>query len=133
MLLTCAVTTVILSISSNFSSRPIFSFQSSVQTIIEQHPAATGTVFTAKKIRKYEEDEQNNENLALHQKNYKNLDDEKIGNIDAKLCDKWGVMTTISPASEAVRKFLYKPDWCVVVVGDLERPQVSTSEITLLI
>ena len=54
------------------------------------------------------------------------MDDEKIGNIDAKLCDKWGVMTTISPASEAVRKFLYKPDWCVVVVGDLEKPQVST-------
>ena len=118
-----------MSISSNFSSRPIFSFQSSVQTIIEQHPAATGTVFTAKKIRKYEEaEQQNNENLALHQKKYRNLDDEKSGNIDAKLCDKWGVMTTISPASEAVRKFLYKPDWCVVVVGDLELPQVSTTQ-----
>ena len=118
-----------MSISSNFSSRPIFSFQSSVQTIIEQHPAATGTVFTAKKIRKYEEaEQQNNENLALHQKKYRNLDDEKSGNIDANLCDKWGVMTTISPASEAVRKFLYKPDWCVVVVGDLELPQVSTTQ-----
>ena len=34
-------------------------------------------------------------------------------------CSKWGVVTTIfDPPSEAVRRFLYRKNWCVVVVGD---------------
>ncbi len=42
------------------------------------------------------------------------------------MCDKWGVMTTIvSPPPESVRRFLYMTEWCVVVVGDLDQPQVS--------
>lgn len=41
-------------------------------------------------------------------------------------CDNWGVMTTInSPPTEAVRRFLYKPDWCIVVVSDLNKPKVG--------
>ena len=43
-------------------------------------------------------------------------------------CTKWGVVTTIfaPPKQEAVRRFLYRKDWCVVVVGDKNRPKVST-------
>jgi hypothetical protein len=41
-------------------------------------------------------------------------------------CDKWGVMTTISsPPTEAVRRFFYKRDWCIVVVADLNKPKVK--------
>ena len=42
-------------------------------------------------------------------------------------CKKWGVVTTIyEPPSEAVRRFLYRKDWCLVVVGDRGKPkQVS--------
>jgi len=29
-----------------------------------------------------------------------------------------------SPPTEAVRRFFYKQDWCVVVVGDLNKPKV---------
>ena len=39
-------------------------------------------------------------------------------------CKKWGVVTTIFPPSESVRRFLYKDDWCIVVVADLNKPEV---------
>ena len=39
-------------------------------------------------------------------------------------CEKWGVVTTIFPPSESVRRFLYRKDWCVVVVGDKTKPKV---------
>ena len=41
-------------------------------------------------------------------------------------CTKWGVVTSIfaPPKQEAVRRFLYRKDWCVVVVGDKNKPQV---------
>ena len=38
-------------------------------------------------------------------------------------CEKWGVVTTIfEPPSEAVRRFMYRKDWCVVIVGDKGKP-----------
>ena len=44
-------------------------------------------------------------------------------------CTKWGVVTTIfpTPKQEAVRRFLYREDWCVVVVGDKNNPKVQSS------
>ena len=39
-------------------------------------------------------------------------------------CTKWGVVTTIFAPSESVRRFLYRHDWCVVVVGDQDKPKV---------
>ena len=41
-------------------------------------------------------------------------------------CTKWGVVTTIfaPPKQEAVRRFLYRKDWCVVVTGDKNKPEV---------
>ena len=43
-------------------------------------------------------------------------------------CTKWGVVTTIfsPPYQEAVRRFLYRTDWCIVVVGDKDKPKVSS-------
>lgn len=38
-------------------------------------------------------------------------------------CENWGVMTTIFSPSEAVRRFLYLHQWCLVIVGDLKSPQ----------
>ena len=40
---------------------------------------------------------------------------------------KWGVVTTIFKPSEAVRRFLYRKDWCVVIVGDENKPKVKCS------
>ena len=40
-------------------------------------------------------------------------------------CTKWAVVTTIfSPPQESVRRFLYRLDWCIVIVGDKSKPQV---------
>ena len=43
-------------------------------------------------------------------------------------CTKWGVVITIfaPPKQEAVRRFLYREDWCVVVVGDKNKPKVQS-------
>ena len=39
-------------------------------------------------------------------------------------CSKWGVLTTIfTPPSEAIRRFSYRNDWCLVIVGDLKTNQ----------
>jgi hypothetical protein len=35
---------------------------------------------------------------------------------------KWAVLTTVFKLSEAVRRFLYRSDWCVVVAGDERTP-----------
>ena len=41
-------------------------------------------------------------------------------------CDKWGVVTTIfEPPSEAVRRLMYRKDWCVVVAGDKGKPSLQ--------
>ena len=37
-------------------------------------------------------------------------------------CSLWAVLTTVFPPSEAVRRLLHKSDWCLVVVGDLNKP-----------
>lgn len=37
-------------------------------------------------------------------------------------CKLWAVLTTVFSPSEAVRRFLYKKEWCVVIVGDRELP-----------
>ena len=45
----------------------------------------------------------------------------------SKNCTKWAVVTTIySPPQEAIRRFFYRLDWCVVVVGDLNKPKVKS-------
>lgn len=42
-------------------------------------------------------------------------------------CTKWGVVTTVfEPPSEALRRFAYRKEWCVVIVGDSGKPKVRT-------
>ena len=41
-------------------------------------------------------------------------------------CSQSGVLTTIFSPTETVRRFLYKPDWCIVVVGDANGPKRYT-------
>jgi hypothetical protein len=36
----------------------------------------------------------------------------------AKTCDRWAVMTTIFPPSQAALDIIGMQDWCLVVVGD---------------
>jgi hypothetical protein len=39
-------------------------------------------------------------------------------------CKKWGVVTTIfEPPTEAIRRFLYRKEWCLVIVGDKGNPK----------
>jgi hypothetical protein len=46
-------------------------------------------------------------------------------------CTKWAVVTTIfSPPQESVRRFLYRKDWCVVIVGDQGKPKVRQTFFT---
>jgi hypothetical protein len=99
----------------------------SVKRLIEQHPAATGKEFSGEKIRTFLESD-----LKVQLKFTNDFLDEKESKRYAKnMCDKWGVLTTISAPTEAVRRFLYKPDWCIVVVGDLQKPKVSYPGIYL--
>lgn len=46
----------------------------------------------------------------------------KIDRRGERACAKWAVLTTVFSPSEAVRQFAYRPDWCVVVVGDHDLP-----------
>ena len=41
-------------------------------------------------------------------------------------CKKWAVATTIFKPAEAMRRFLYRKDWCLVVIGDQDKPKVTT-------
>ena len=38
-------------------------------------------------------------------------------------CEKWSVVTTIFPPSEAVRRQAHMTGWCLVVVGDRKGPE----------
>lgn len=37
-------------------------------------------------------------------------------------CENWGVLTSIFLPNEAVRRFHYLENWCLVIVGDLQSP-----------
>ena len=93
--------------------------------------AATGSTFSGEKIRNFTDfafhRSQNNIPSAQVFDEKTNFETGHTGD-----CDKWGVMTTISsPPTEAVRRFLYMKDWCVVVVGDLNKPKVIFDSIIL--
>ena len=81
----------------------------------------SGEEFTGQKIRRYPINE-----MIFNGKSFSKIsgEDQKILDHDRQYhCDKWGVMTTIFyPPSEAVRRFMYRKEWCVVIVGDKGRP-----------
>ncbi|XP_062599233.1 uncharacterized protein LOC134260708 [Saccostrea cucullata] len=69
--------------------------------------------FKAFKIRSF-----SSEKLAFRHKLLPKFEKNEEGK-----CKKWAVLTTIFEPSEALRRFLYLPSWCVVVVGDLDKPK----------
>ena len=87
----------------------------------KQNLVTSGKEFTGHTIRKFPKNE-----LKFIGKFFSKISerDEKVLLNNRKyLCDKWGVMTTIFyPPSEAVRRFMYRKEWCVVIVGDKGRP-----------
>lgn len=86
---------------------------------ISSGPATTGKEFDGQKFRTFDK------KLVADFAVGAIFSDDSIEKYAGKMCEKWAVMTTItSPASEALRRFLYKMDWCVVVVGDINGPQV---------
>ncbi len=72
---------------------------------------SSGKIFTGEKIRKYPYAKTKYLQMASTVKTNKRLE-----------CAKWAVLTTIFPPSEALRRFTYKSDWCVVVIGDIANP-----------
>lgn len=85
----------------------------------EFQSAATGHQFTGEKFRTFSEFMFQDEAKTL------SLASSTLQNVSKTNCKKWGVLTTImSPPTEAIRRFLYKQDWCVAVVADLNRPKV---------
>ena len=98
--------------------------QSEFQIVREHHPATTGIEFTGNKIRTFQKQEFQNRKRefkldfdimdSFNDNNNNNKDDNKDddnnnnNNNNNNNCYKWGVVTTVSKPSEAVRRFLYK-------------------------
>ena len=77
--------------------------------------ASSGTLFNGKVIRQFPKSD-----IMFNQVVYQDLS----WTDKPKLCSKWGVITTIfAPPSEAVRRFSYQSDWCLIIVGDLKTKQ----------
>jgi hypothetical protein len=95
----CTIGTLILLFSLVLHPKFSSSLNRTINKILDQHPASTGSVFSAKKIRIYEEAEKH---LKSNRKS-RILNDNKRVSFEAKICDKWGVLTTISPPTEALR------------------------------
>ena len=87
----------------------------------KKNRVTSGKEFTGQKIRRYLINE-----MMFKEKSFSKIsgEDQKILEDNKKYtCDKWGVMTTIFyPPSEAVRRFMYRKEWCLVIVGDKGRP-----------
>ncbi|XP_052223025.1 uncharacterized protein LOC127838925 [Dreissena polymorpha] len=85
-----------------------------VNSILESS-ASSGKTFSGKPIRRF-----NPNDIKFRNKRYPDLqaDHGKTFN-----CKRWAVLTTIfTPPSEAVRRFMYMKNWCVVIVGDKNKP-----------
>ena len=87
--------------------------------------ATSGNVFTGDRIRRFPMDK-----IRYKGKLAPNYDSNEhkpsastLKNNSRLDCKKWAVVTTIfSPPSEAVRRLLYRKEWCIVVVGDRYKP-----------
>ncbi len=76
---------------------------------------SSGKLFNAEKIRSF-----NREKLKFSISEFFKASNIRLNK--KLVCDKWAVLTTIFAPSEALRRFTYKSDWCVVVVGDVAQP-----------
>ena len=81
--------------------------------------ATSGKEFSGDPIRTFP-----NHQRKFTDKNFK-LNKKLKNPVRMRNCTKWAVVTTIfSPPQESVRRFLYRLDWCIVIVGDKSKPQV---------
>ncbi len=80
----------------------------------------SGKQFTGNKVRLFP-----NESRWYSQTAWNATNNRKCKITKKELCSKWGVVTTINEPTEAVRRFLYRKDWCVVIVGDKGLPKAS--------
>ena len=86
--------------------------------------ATSGKEFSGVKFRTFP----NHQRKFTHNKLMKKVK----RNTHLRNCSKWAVVTTIfSPPQESVRRFLFRQDWCVVVVGDKNKPNVSLQGLTV--
>ena len=84
----------------------------------------TAKIFSGDKIRTFSVEKLRFKGkIAPTDTNEETLDSSVKENKNQIGCEKWAVVTTIfAPPSEAVRRLLYRKEWCVVVVGDKEKP-----------
>ena len=98
--------------------------ESAVVNILN-NSATSAHIFSGEKIRKFPDEKYRFKGMmapteSLHDKISSSTLTESKNHLD---CIKWAVVTTIfSPPSEAVRRLLYRKEWCVVVVGDMGKP-----------
>ena len=108
--------------------------------------ASSGNIFEGKRVRQfpkgdYRYSEINNSEYGKRYKKRQRVAEKSHAGKDCfhadvtsrPLCRKWGVLTTIfSPPSEAVRRFAYLDQWCLVIVGDRHaqnNPDVAQTKV----
>ena len=75
--------------------------------------ATTGKLFTGKRVQKFPSE--------LRSKSYHRQQPNTVS-VHKPWCERWAVMTTIFQPTEAVRRQVRLPGWCLVVVGDKKTP-----------
>ena len=122
---------IIQSYDPNFSGSKDETFENE---FVKQNLVTSGRIFKGDKIRKFPE------NATLFRgKSSSVYSDDAIKFIEENQktkhdCQKWGVVTTIfHPLAESVRRFMYRKNWCVVVVGDKGRPSAEVRAISLIL
>ena len=103
-----------------------------IKVVLEkQNLVTSGKIFKGDKIREFPKNEIKFRGKIcgkLSEKDANTLKETRKQNKYS--CEKWAVVTTIfEPPSEAVRRFMYRRDWCVVVVGDKGKPLSKVSVV----
>jgi len=82
--------------------------------------ATSGKLFSGSKVVEFQNERffRNLKDLESEYKKYGN----EIKTPGSLNCENWGVVTTIFEPSDAVKKQVLIPDWCLVVVGDRKGP-----------
>lgn len=98
-----------------------------IDNVQKQNLVTSGKLFKGEKIREFPRQE-----IKYAGKTAPILNDSETNLLKLQQsknkynCNKWGVVTTIfEPPSEAVRRLMYRKDWCVVVAGDKGKPSLQ--------
>ena len=80
-------------------------------------PATSGNTFTGKRVQNHS----SKLRLSSFPRKLSNTNNH-LFLTDVPRCRRWAVMTTIFAATEAVRRQVRLPGWCLVIVGDKKTP-----------